>query len=106
MDCGVVRACYRAPSDGFSAMRQSETSFLRDMARKYRWDELDDAIAAATPDQTRRLMDLGVWDDLVTLEQVFGRYCLAVILKASGAGSMREILVVLALPPRFGGRRP
>ncbi len=35
-------------------------------------------------------MDLGVWDDLVTLEQVFGRYRLAVILKASGAGSMRE----------------
>ena len=63
--------------------------FLREMARRYVWDQTE-AEALAAPERTIRwVMDLGVIEDALALEPRLGRARLIEILSTSPPGALR-----------------
>jgi hypothetical protein len=69
-------------------MERSEGEFLQKMAHRYCWDAMDTRVVA--PDRiVRRVMDLGILDDALSLQPLFGRERLVDILRTAPPGSMR-----------------
>ena len=63
---------------------------LAAFARRYAWD-MDAGEALGREDKViLRVMDLGVWEDVLTLEAALGRERLAAVMMAATAGAMRE----------------
>ena len=67
----------------------AEVAFLAAMAKRYVWDKTE-AEALAFPNRIiRRVMDLGVLDDVLALEPALGRERLVGTLRTMPAGGMR-----------------